>query len=268
MSSTTLPRATCDHGDVSDPANTDDSTCSSSAPDPRARRRPTGSRRSATASSSSTRSGSRARRPAATASPRERSASSTTWASPTGSPEFQRFDGLRSIGHGVTLELAWPEHPDFPPYGYVVRRSELDDMVAQRAVKAGATLWPATEATEPLVENGLVTGAIVLDKDTGTTPGGARPVRDRRRRRQLPLRAGARHRPEPHLSPGHGDPRLFHEPAPRRPLDREPPRHPRPGREPFARIWVDISGWGRHGQRRRGPALDVHGLEERQHDAT
>jgi menaquinone-9 beta-reductase len=83
--------------------------------------------------------------------------------------EFQRFDGLRSIGHGVTLELAWPDHPDFQPYGYVVRRSELDDMVAQRAVKAGATLWPATEATEPLVENGLVTGAIVHDKDAGTT---------------------------------------------------------------------------------------------------
>jgi menaquinone-9 beta-reductase len=82
--------------------------------------------------------------------------------------EFQRFDGLRSIAHGITLELAWPEHPDFPPYGYVVRRRELDDMVAQRAVKAGATLWPATEATEPIVENGLVTGAIVHDKDAGT----------------------------------------------------------------------------------------------------
>ncbi len=25
--------------------------------------------------------------------------------------EFQRFDGLRSIGHGITLELAWPDHP-------------------------------------------------------------------------------------------------------------------------------------------------------------
>ena len=83
--------------------------------------------------------------------------------------EFQRFDGLRSIGHGITLELAWPEHPDFPAFGYVVRRRELDEMVAQRAVKAGATLWPATEATEPLVENGLVTGAIVHDKDAGTT---------------------------------------------------------------------------------------------------
>jgi flavin-dependent dehydrogenase len=36
---------------------------------------------------------------------------------------FQRFDGLRSIGHGITLELAWPAHPDFPSYGYVARRA-------------------------------------------------------------------------------------------------------------------------------------------------
>jgi len=89
--------------------------------------------------------------------------------------EFQRFEGLRSIGHGITLELAWPEHPDFPSYGYVVRRRELDDLVAQQAVKAGATLWPATEAVEPLYENGLVSGAIVRDKDAGTL----RPVRAR-----------------------------------------------------------------------------------------
>jgi len=83
--------------------------------------------------------------------------------------EFQRFDGLRSIAHGITLELAWPDHPDFPPYGYVVRRSELDDMVAQRAVKAGAALYSASEATEPLIEHGRVAGAIIRDKEAGTT---------------------------------------------------------------------------------------------------
>ncbi|MDZ4828027.1 MAG: geranylgeranyl reductase family protein [Actinomycetota bacterium] len=81
--------------------------------------------------------------------------------------QFQRFDGLRSIGHGITLELAWPEHPDFPDFGYVVRRSELDEMVVDQAVKAGATLAAATEALEPLVEGGLVTGAKVKNKDTG-----------------------------------------------------------------------------------------------------
>src|SRR5262245_17037949 len=81
--------------------------------------------------------------------------------------DYQRFDGLRSIGHGVTLELAWPEHPDFPPYGYVVRRRDLDEMVATRAVKAGATLWPAVEAVAPVVENGLITGAQIQHKDSG-----------------------------------------------------------------------------------------------------
>src|SRR5207249_10415888 len=85
--------------------------------------------------------------------------------------QFLRFDGLRSIAHGVTLELRWPDHPDFPPYGYVVRRRDLDELVAGRAVKAGATLWPATEATAPIVEGGLVTGAIVKHKENGTTAG-------------------------------------------------------------------------------------------------
>jgi flavin-dependent dehydrogenase len=78
---------------------------------------------------------------------------------------YQRMDGLRSIAHGVTLELAWPDHPDFPPYGYVVRRRELDEMVADRAVKAGATFWSATEAIEPFVEDGAVRGAVVERKD-------------------------------------------------------------------------------------------------------
>src|SRR5256885_3308728 len=83
--------------------------------------------------------------------------------------DFQRFDGLRSIAHGLTLELAWPEHPDFPSYGYVVRRRELDEMVAERAVKAGATLWPAAEATAPLLERGILDGAIVRRAESGTT---------------------------------------------------------------------------------------------------
>jgi len=83
--------------------------------------------------------------------------------------DFQRFDGLRSIGHGITLELAWPEHPDFPPYGYVVRRAELDEMVAEQAVKAGATLWQGAEALAPVVEGGLLAGATVRRKETGAT---------------------------------------------------------------------------------------------------
>jgi geranylgeranyl reductase family protein len=83
--------------------------------------------------------------------------------------EYHRFVGLRSMAHGLTLELEWPSHADYPAYGYVVTRRNLDEMVADQAVKAGATLWPATEATEPLVENGLVVGAVVKRKETGTT---------------------------------------------------------------------------------------------------
>ena len=83
--------------------------------------------------------------------------------------EFHRYDGLRSIAHGVTMELKWPDHPEFPDHGYVVRRRDLDEMVAQRAVKAGATLWQACEALEPVVEGGIVTGAMVKHKETGTT---------------------------------------------------------------------------------------------------
>ena len=90
--------------------------------------------------------------------------------------EFQRFDGLRSIAHGITLELAWPEHPDFPPYGYVVRRRELDEMVAEQAVKAGATLWPGAEAVAPLVEGGLVAGAMVRDKRDRRRPSRCGPA--------------------------------------------------------------------------------------------
>ncbi len=81
--------------------------------------------------------------------------------------EFHRFAGLRSVAHGITLELEWPRHPDFPPYGYVVPRRDLDEMVAEAAVKAGATLWQATEAVAPLVEGGLVVGARAKGKDTG-----------------------------------------------------------------------------------------------------
>jgi menaquinone-9 beta-reductase len=87
----------------------------------------------------------------------------------------QRFDGLRSIGHGVTLELAWPEHPDFPSYGYVVRRRELDEMVVERAVKAGATVRHGAEAVAPVLENGLLAGAAV-SQDGSSSP---EPIRAR-----------------------------------------------------------------------------------------
>jgi hypothetical protein len=42
-------------------------------------------------------------------------------------------------------------------------------MVADQAVKAGATVWQGAEATAPLVEGGFVAGAMVRRGDTGAT---------------------------------------------------------------------------------------------------
>jgi len=78
-----------------------------------------------------------------------------------------RYGGLRAVAHRRTMELAWPQHPVFPDYGYVVRRRELDQMVADHAVAAGAELLLGTEATRPILVNGLLDGAEVVDKATG-----------------------------------------------------------------------------------------------------
>ncbi|MCU1353006.1 MAG: geranylgeranyl reductase family protein [Acidimicrobiales bacterium] len=83
--------------------------------------------------------------------------------------EYHRFDGLRAVAHDVTLELPWPEHPVYPNHGFVVRRRDLDGLVAERAEAAGATLRQGTEATQPIIRDGLVRGAVVTDKASGET---------------------------------------------------------------------------------------------------
>jgi geranylgeranyl reductase family protein len=82
---------------------------------------------------------------------------------------FHRYDGLRAIAHGISMELKWPEHPVFPSYGYVVKRRDLDQLVADHAVAAGATLRQGTEAVAPILEAGLARGAVVKVKGTGAT---------------------------------------------------------------------------------------------------
>jgi menaquinone-9 beta-reductase len=75
--------------------------------------------------------------------------------------QFHRYNGLRATGMGRQLELQWPSHPVYPQYGYVVRRRELDTMVARNAVAAGATLLEGNEALQPIVDRGFVRGAVV-----------------------------------------------------------------------------------------------------------
>lgn len=94
-----------------------------------------------------------------------------------------RFDGLRACAYGLTLDLAWPQHPSFPSVGYVITRHDLDQLVAERAAKAGAAVWEGAEAVGPILDRttagpvgGVGTsapvlpscaGAKVLDRDTG-----------------------------------------------------------------------------------------------------
>ncbi|MDQ3569632.1 MAG: geranylgeranyl reductase family protein [Actinomycetota bacterium] len=86
---------------------------------------------------------------------------------------YHRFSGLRSIAFGRTLELEWPAHPHYPSYGYVVTRKDLDHLVAERAVKAGATLWEEAEATVPIHagagEGGTLTG-VMVKHGSGSAP--------------------------------------------------------------------------------------------------
>ena len=85
-----------------------------------------------------------------------------------------RYTGLRSCAYGLTVELPWPEHPSFPSLGYVITRHDLDQVVAERAAKAGAVVWQGTEAAEPVLESSAAapsadqlpacTGALVVDR--------------------------------------------------------------------------------------------------------
>ena len=101
-----------------------------------------------------------------------------------------RFGGLRSIAFGRTLELEWPDTPGFPRHGYVVTRHDLDQLVAERAAKAGAGLWQGSEAVEPLVEGGRVGGAVVRR----TSEGGGATVATEVRARCVVVADGANSR--------------------------------------------------------------------------
>ena len=65
-----------------------------------------------------------------------------------------RFDGLRACAFGKVLEMRWPDHPSFPSYGYVITRRDLDQIVAERAEKAGAQVIQGCEALEPIFVGG------------------------------------------------------------------------------------------------------------------
>ncbi len=87
-------------------------------------------------------------------------------------PGWQKNLGLRIVGAGHRLELPWPDLASFPPYGMVRTRTDLDEILARHAEKAGARLIERTAVTGPVVDER--TGRVV-----GVT---AKPVDDRGRR--------------------------------------------------------------------------------------
>jgi geranylgeranyl reductase family protein len=87
-------------------------------------------------------------------------------------PGWQRNEGLRIVGAGHRLELPWPDLASFPSYGAVRTRTDLDEVLARHAEKAGARLKEQTAVTGPL-----------LDERSGRVVGvGAKPVDDRGRK--------------------------------------------------------------------------------------
>jgi geranylgeranyl reductase family protein len=88
-----------------------------------------------------------------------------------------RYDGLRSYGFGQHLEMHWPEHPNFPSYGYCITRHDLDDLVAANAAAAGASVFTSTEALDvldaaPSPHEGRLAscrGVVVREKASDTT---------------------------------------------------------------------------------------------------
>ena len=87
-------------------------------------------------------------------------------------PGWQRNKGLRIVGAGHRIELPWPDLATFPSYGMVRTRSDLDEILARHAEKAGARLMERTAVTGPVVDER--TGRVV-----GVT---AKPVDDYGRR--------------------------------------------------------------------------------------
>lgn len=76
-------------------------------------------------------------------------------------PGFERVHGLRVHSRRDTIELPFPELTSWPDFGVVRTRHDLDAMLAERAVKAGARLVEATEAVAPILDEGWVVGSTV-----------------------------------------------------------------------------------------------------------
>ena len=91
-----------------------------------------------------------------------------------------RNKGLRIIGGGGRIELAWPDLSAFPGYGTIRARTDFDQLLARHAQKAGVRLLENVTVTGPALDErtGRVTGvtARVKNHDPAEKRFGARLV--------------------------------------------------------------------------------------------
>ncbi len=70
--------------------------------------------------------------------------------------------GVRMVHGRREVDVPWPDHPDLPDHGVVLRRDLLDQHLRESAAQAGASVLMGHEAVAPIVERGFVRGAKLV----------------------------------------------------------------------------------------------------------
>jgi flavin-dependent dehydrogenase len=80
--------------------------------------------------------------------------------------------GLRIYGGERPFELEWPVLSDFPGYGLVRPRADLDELLARHAVTAGASLYELSNVIEPIIDSrsSRIVGVRTKDGRSFTAP--------------------------------------------------------------------------------------------------
>ncbi|MDQ4025240.1 MAG: geranylgeranyl reductase family protein [Actinomycetota bacterium] len=78
---------------------------------------------------------------------------------------WERVEGLRVHAAGRSVELPFPELEDFPSFGLVKPRKELDQIVLDNAEAAGAKVLYKTQVHEPIFDRGVLTGFVAKRDD-------------------------------------------------------------------------------------------------------
>ena len=73
---------------------------------------------------------------------------------------WERVEGLRVHGAGRSMELVFPELDEWPSFGLVKPRKDLDQIVLNHAEDAGAKVVYGTQVKEPVFEGGTLVGFV------------------------------------------------------------------------------------------------------------